>query len=525
MIKQCRKLLAIQLLRSFGINEVLNTKDTKKKAKFILMGFCFLLVGLSFVFYIGITAYSLCYIGAAEIIPAYMLAITSILIMFFTILKTNGYIFQNKNYEMLVAMPIKPAVIVASRFLNMYISNLVASILVMVPSCFVYGIYAKTSVTFYIMTVISIFALPLIPMTIATTIGAIIAAISSRMKYKNLFVIVLSLVATMGIIVLSFGSGNMKTTDLANIAQLLTERVNEMYPLAPLYTSAVIKGNWFSFLLFVLLSILVFILFVAVVARKFIAISSALNSQLTKSNYEIKELSQNSPLKALYYKELKRYFSSNIYVLNTSIGYLMMIALSIAILVMGVENLEKELELSGIISKAIPLLLSAMCTITTTTISSISLEGKQWWIPKSLPVSTKAIFDSKLLVNLTLAIPCLIISVILIAIAVPLDIMGYVWLVCTPLVYNLFVAVMGITLNAKMPVFNWDNEAVVVKQSAAVFVGMLIGMASVIVPLILVFVLGNVSTNLITGVVTVVLAVITFLLYQMNNKMDLRHID
>lgn len=528
MIKQCSKLLAINLLKSFGINEVIYTKDNKKKVSSVLLGFCFLLVGFSMVFYIGISAYSLCYIGAADIVPAYMLALTSLIILFFTMLKTNGVIFQKNHYDMLAAMPIKPAVIVASRFLNMYVGNVVFSMLVMVPSCFVYAIYARASITFFIMTAISIIVLPLIPMTIATTIGSLITVITSRMRFKNFFTVVLSIAFALGIIVVSSFTGSLDSagiSNLANIVEILTKRVNELYPLAPLFTSALVKGNWFAFLVFVLVSILVFALFVAATSWKFVEICSLLNDHVTKSNYQLKELEQNTPLKALYIKELKRYFSSNLYVLNTIIGYVMMVAMAVAILVMGVDEIEKAMEMPGVVQKAMPLLMSIMCGITSTTISSISLEGKQWWIPKSLPVSTKTIFDSKILVNLTLAIPSSIIASVLLAIAVPFEWIGYVWLFLTPIVYNLFFSVFGIFINAQMPVFNWDNEATVIKQSGAVFVGMLVGMGSVMAPLILVVIANSALANLLMGIVTVIIAILTVVFYKINNQIDLRRID
>lgn len=525
MIKHCRKLILIQFLGSYGINEAIYSKDFQKKRRFFLLALCFLIIGISTAFFVGVTSYSLCYIGASKIIPGYMFAVTSILILFFTIFKANGFIFQTKNYEMLAAMPIKPSVIVASRFLNMYVGNFLLSLLVMFPSSVVYVIDTKPNTSFYIMTCLSFVTLPLIPMTIATAIAAVIVAISSRMRYKNLVSIVLSLVFTMTILILSFGFGNIKTIDLANIAEILTNKVNELYLLTPLYTNAVVEGNWLSFVLFLLISVFLFVVFVAGVAWKFIEISTALNSHRTKNNYEISELEQSSPLKALYRKELKRYFSSNIYVLNTSIGYLLMIVLAIAILVMGVDKLEDMMQMRGILSRAIPFVLSAMSSFTTTTVSSISLEGRQWWIPQSLPVPSKIVFDSKILVNLTLSVPTTFLAVVLISIAIPFDLAGYLWLFLTPMVYNFFIAVIGIFINAKMPVFHWENEAVVVKQSVAVFICMLIGFLSVGIPLILLIIFPGISANIITGFFTVLLAIITILFYNRNNKFDLREIE
>ena len=88
-------------------------------------------------------------------------------------------------------------------------------------------------------------------------------------------------------------------------------------------------------------------------------------------------MKSSSALQALYKKELRRYFSSSIYVLNTAIGYVMMFALSVGLCVMGVDKLEDSLQMQGVINKGLPLILAMFCRMRPTTVSLISLEGKQ----------------------------------------------------------------------------------------------------------------------------------------------------
>ena len=282
MIKQCNQLLIIQMLTFFGINEARYSKDKNKKAHLIMLAVCFVLVGAVLAIYVGIIAYSLCYIGVAQIVPAYILAITSLITIFFTIFRANGVIFQPKNYDALIALPIHPGSIVASRFLSMYVGNLLLAILTMVPSGVVYGQFVPLNVTFYFMFFLSIFVIPLIPMTIATTFGAIITAISARMKHKNIVTISFSLLLTLGIMGASFQTSELNMNDLGNISTSLSRKVNSMYFLSELYTDGMVKQNWISFLIFFLLSLVFFLLFVVIVAWKFISICSALQSHVAK---------------------------------------------------------------------------------------------------------------------------------------------------------------------------------------------------------------------------------------------------
>ena len=165
-----------------------------------------------------------------------------------------------------------------------------------------------------------------------------------------------------------------------------------------------------------------------------------------------------------------------------------------------------------------------MISITSTTVCSISLEGKQWWIPLTMPVPTKLIFDSKILVNLTLSIPTSIITSTIVALTFDFNMAGYILLYVTPIVYCIFAAVVGITINAKLPQFNWNNEVVVVKQSIATLVGMLIGGISFIAPIVIIIVFKGINKQLIILIITGVIAGITIYLYKRNNRIDLRYI-
>ena len=141
--------------------------------------------------------------------------------------------------------------------------------------------------------------------------------------------------------------------------------------------------------------------------------NTALTNHATKRNYKMQSLEISSPFMALYRKELKRYFSSTIYVMNTGFGVVLLLIATIFIAIFGVENLDTLVGAPGIsamISFAAPFIISTMIAISCTTASAISLEGKNLWILKSSPIKTKTIFDSKIAVNLTILLPVVIAS-------------------------------------------------------------------------------------------------------------------
>ena len=83
----------------------------------------------------------------------------------------------------------------------------------------------------------------------------------------------------------------------------------------------------------------------------------------------------------------------------------------------------------------------------------------------------------------------------------------------------------GITINLKMPVFNWDNETTVIKQSGSTMITVLGGMLFALVPVGLRVLLPGIPSDLFMGVITAVLLAVSLLLYQINSRCDLRKID
>ena len=200
------------------------------------------------------------------------------------------------------------------------------------------------------------------------------------------------------------------------------------------------------------------------------------------------------------------------------IGYALMVIMAIALLMTGVEKMETLLGFPGIVTRMLPLLLALVASISPTTACSVSMEGKQWWRLQSLPVRGKDIWDAKILLNLTIALPFYVIAVVVCMLAVRPSLYDAFWLILLPLVYILFTSVVGITVNLAMPVFDWENETRAVKQSASTMVTILVGMLSAILPMVLLFVAGKGPDVYVYGITALILFILTVLLYIRNSR-------
>jgi ABC-2 type transport system permease protein len=509
-------LLKIQLMSFFGINEIRYSKDSKKRRSLIIVGVSIILVGIFIGAYSAAMAYGLVSMGMMKIIPAYMLMLISVITLIMTIFKTNGILFGFKDYDMVMSLPVTTSTVITSRFMMMYVLNFLFECVVIIPASIIYAINIVPEASYYIMMLISIFIIPLIPMTIATAIGAIITAISCRFKYKNLFSILMSFGLILGLFYLSMSSKNLQVEDVASLSSYMLEQINRTYPIARIFTEAICNYNILAFAAFVFLSVSWFYVFIKIVSWKYKEMNTALTNHATKRNYKMQSLEISSPFMALYRKELKRYFSSTIYVMNTGFGVVLLLIATIFIAIFGVENLESITSLPGLsatIYSSAPFIIATMIATSCTTASAISLEGKNLWILKSSPIKAKTIFDSKIAVNLTILIPTVIASGIVLAIRLKLGIIGILLIFITPIVYSFYVAIVGIFVNLKFPNFDWTSETVAIKQSGSTLISMIVQMLSVMIPFGLIFIMSKELSNYIVIGSTVIIATLAGVLY------------
>lgn len=530
MIKQISRLCRLQLCNTFGINEFLNTKDKSKKKHFVLMAVTWLILIIMLVSYVVGLSYGLIELGMGNVLPMYLYAVVSILMLGFTFFKAGSVLFSMRGYEMLVSLPVSKAAIVISRFMTMYISNLTMACLVMIPGMIVYGVRLKPVAMFYIIYVVGIVFLPLLPLTIASIIGAVITAISSRMRRKSivqtvLMVLVVLAVLGAGMLVPS-DDGTISMEALKDMATIVEKQIGSLYPPALWFNNAVF-GEAFYVVGFIGIPLVVFVLFIAVLHKYFHSICTLLNGVFVKNNYRLQALKAHGVVRALWKKELKRYFASSIYVTNTIVGYVLAVVAAVSLFVLGADKFEELLGVSGIqsvIETVIPFALAVMMSMATMTSSSISMEGKSFWILQMLPVKANDVYLSKILANLTVAAPFYIVSVIFGCLTVKPDMMEYMWIVIIPACYIVYMAVIGITVNIAFPVLNWDSEVRVIKQSASTFVTMIIGMLSSIVPAVVVVLLGNGVADVTRAATVVVLVGVTVVLYKRNGRKGIQGI-
>lgn len=132
------------------------------------------------------------------------------------------------------------------------------------------------------------------------------------------------------------------------------------------------------------------------------------------------------------------------------------------------------------------------------------------------------VFDSKIMVNFSVIAPFYILSEIFLMIAVKPSILEAVWLILVPAALIIFTTVFGIFSNLIFPIFDWENEAAVVKQSTTSMISVFMSMVIVIIFALPVFLISSVPSDVILALVCLILLFISFVLYRKNNRTDLK---
>ena len=175
-------------------------------------------------------------------------------------------------------------------------------------------------------------------------------------------------------------------------------------------------------------------------------------------------------------QELRRYFATPIYVMNTAFGMVLLVAASIATLFVSKETLVELLgypEIANMIPVAILVILVFTIGLSCTTNSSISLEGNRLWILKVLPIEPKDIFKGKIITNLIITIPAAVIANIIFYIGLKFDVKYLILNLVISIVFSIVSAVLGLIINLCFPKMDWTNPTTVVKQSASVMITIL----------------------------------------------------
>ena len=517
-------LLKTLLLSTSQRNIFRYSTDIKKRKRIVgntigLVILYAMLVGYGIIMCIGYGT-----IGIIDAAPVMCALVISALAFFFTFFKTNGYLFNFKEYDMLMALPFEARTVAACKFLYMYVKSLPWYLSISLAMLIGYGYFARPAVLVYPLWIILGFFLPIIPMLAAAFLGFLIAKISAGFRKTNIIQTVLTFVFVIFCFSLRFIIEGIFRNDEVEAtlekASEITENAAGIYLPAKWFSEAVTKHSIPGILLLVGVSVLLFAVLFTVVGNSYRSINSALKSHAAARNYRMTGQKKRSPVQAIAFKEFRRLTGSTVYMTNGAMGEILAVLLGLVTLIIGFDKIIAVVTQgapvsSSLLQPAIPFIVYFFIGMVATTACSPSLEGKNYWIVQSLPIEKKTLYQGKMLFNMVLTVPFMAFAVLCMCISAKTPVADTVLYLILGIMLCAFSTAWGCVCGIRHMRLDWENEIEVIKQGSAVAVYMLPNMFAVMGLIVLVVFLG---TRMNHRLLALVLILITALLAGLSYK-------
>ena len=506
-----------------------STKNNDSKIKKIIFPIIlFLIFGISIGMYAYLLAEKLAPIKLTYIMLTMFIAVIVIITFMEGIYKSQGILFEAKDNDLLFSLPIKKSKILFMRIFKLLLFQYIYNLMFILPALIIYIYFEKPSLSFYFISFLMTILIPIIPTVFSSAIGYIVKLLASKSNSSKIVQTILSSIIFLGIF---FLSTNLESfienivTQATSINDLLTKIY---YPLG-LYINLITNFKFFDLLKFIIINIIPLIIFIFLGSKYYFKIIFNTHDTIKSKRKTTKDLYiKSSKIKALTKKEIKRYFSSPVYMFNTSFGLLLILVISIILVFKSQIVFDMLLNSYGVskdisISLVYYFLIFFATSMTSITSSCISLEGKTINITRSLPIKEKDILLSKLIYPFVIELPFLLVSELIFFIKFKPSIFYIITIILIGLVTILLSGLIGLIVNLKYPKMNALNDTEVVKQSMSSMISVFTGMGIFILSIIgIVFTYEKIKIEILVIIHILILLLISLILYNILMKKGIK---
>ena len=524
-MKKLTSLIKAGLSQDMKMFKYNTTKNSSKLTKALFPVFLFAIISFSIGVYSYMLAEPLHKVNLTYVMLSMFLTLVTILTFMSGIYKSQGILFDAKDSDLLFSLPIKRSNILFLRIFKLILFQYIYNLMFLLPAFIVYIIFERPGLSFYLISILMTILIPLIPTVVSSIIGYLVKTISSKFKAKKIIQTILSIIVFLIIYILSLRLNDF-IENIATKATSINDMLTKIYYPIGAYIELITDFNILTLVKLILICIVPLLVFIYIGSKFYFKVVFNSKEISTKSK-KLKETDlkeKKTPLKALTIKELKRYFSSPVYIFNTCFGLILILVMSFFLFIKG-ETAFKDMlktmdfDINTTIDFLFYIIILFAGMLTSITSSSISLEGKTINITKSLPVSEKTILNSKILMALTIELPFILISIILFIIKFTPNITYTISLILLGLIVPTLTAIIGLLVNLKYPKLNFSSDTEVVKQSISSMISIFTGMGLAIISI---FGIGYFSENYpLTNLMLIhvlLLMIITFILYKLLMK-------
>ena len=430
----------------------------QKIGMLLLMLYCFAAFGM--LFYTSFSALAGVYakLSLGWLYFAMYAVAAFALMVFGTVFTAKAQLFEAKDNELLLSLPVRPRDILASRMVSLLLWNLLFGLMVAVPALLAWTQAARLPALGLVSFILLLPALACFSLAVTSLLAWALSLLGSRVRNKSLATIIGSVVF-LGLYFAVIFRMNSYITQLAQNGAQIAEALSGAKLLVWL-GRAMAGESALALVWSLLVTLAPFGLVSWLLGRSFTRIVTTKRG-LPKVRYEEKALRTASADTALVRRELRR------------LGVLFLLAAAVVLVIKRdviLDVLAQMPELASSLPVFLALAIGGMLGMTLFTPSSVSLEGKNLWILQSMPVSGAQVLRAKLRMADLLTLPAAVIASVCCVCVTELSPL----ILLDSVLFARFANALGLREGIVHAKLDWSNEAQAVKQSWAVMLTMLV---------------------------------------------------
>ncbi|MBP5313006.1 MAG: hypothetical protein J6112_09275, partial [Clostridia bacterium] len=307
----------------------------------------------------------------------------------------------------------------------------------------------------------------MVPLLLSSLLGTVTVLIIKRLKYKNVFQVIIYFLYFALIFALMFNSYGMRNIANSPILKLL--------PHFSFFRDAVFGRDILQLLIFVVINLGAFALVVLFISCLYKPINS-MKQYAGSGKFNERGRTAASQISVLLKKDLKMIVNKPALLVNSVMGPIMFAITAAMMLIMPIEGKNNGDVPPDITLLAVGVMFGLMmCSATNAASSSLSFEGKNFELLLSYPVKHTVVLRSKLISSFV--IPS---AIALISSSVILGLSfakGFVTGNSIPLIISIFIGpqlsliyatVMSLICNLRWPKLDFESDIQVTKNSKSV---------------------------------------------------------
>ena len=431
-------------------------------------------------------------------------AITAIELVnvFFGLKSMLGTVYMSNDSDMLLALPVKTVTIFLSKLAVCYIVEFFSTLVMLAATLLPLGIGLSAGAGYFAALIFGAFLIPLISLLAVAILSVPLLLVSNLFRNKGAvgtIIYVLLFGALMAlymwfVVSLGWGTGDFNGADVGAMLDGILESVSSaaayLYPnvwLSGAFTAATFGGWIGNFALF-LLSALVLLGLTVLLSGKIFLWNMRKSQEnagkgAKKTTYKFAGGNKIPSLLAADFKNMLRTSSLGFYCLTQVV----VIPVCVVIYCLALKDVGGEGEMQNLLSMVSRVMLIVMGPMTcVTAASSVSREGENFYLIKTLPVKPSQYAWAKLIISLIFNGAAFALSVVFECIFVKIGIVVGLLDFLTVFCASAGVSAALVLIDMKNPRLKWTTVQQGLKNNPSSLWGMLVGFVAGVLTVVVV---------------------------------------